>query len=197
MYDYFLARERELRVFIPHFSYVLTDLLAYSNEEIKESVFDRAFLKIAFLLMKNIHSLEALKDNLETILRIGRMYYKEEKGTIFLVKVVKYLYSIYNKEYVGFKAILKESIEKQGVDFMTILEDIELKAEQKGEKRGEKKGEIRDKQNVLIRLLSKKFELTQKEESFIKSVFNKDKLDKALDEILFAEKKEQVLNCLQ
>jgi predicted transposase YdaD len=189
MYDYFLNIDRELRAFIPHFSYMLTDLSAYSNEEIKERVFDRAFLKIAFLLMKNVHNIKALMANLEAILQIGRMYYQEEKGILFLVKVAKYMYSLYNKKYAEFKGVLKKSIEKQGVDFMTILEDIELKAE--------KKGEIRDKQNVLIRQLSKKFGLTQKEESSIKSISNKNKLDKALDEILFAETKDQVLACLK
>ena len=51
---------------------------------------------------------------------------------------------------------------------------------------------------MLIRLLFKKFGfLAQEEKRLIKSINNFNKLDNALDEILFAENKEQVLNKLK
>ncbi|MEW5815258.1 MAG: hypothetical protein AB1798_07695 [Spirochaetota bacterium] len=51
-----------------------------------------------------------------------------------------------------------------------------------------------DEQNVLIRHISKKFGITDEEKSFIRSVTDTIKLDRALDEILFAESKETVLD---
>ena len=44
-----------------------------------------------------------------------------------------------------------------------------------------------DKQEVLIKQLSKKFNITPQDEKMIKSIKDKTKLDAALDEILFAD----------
>ena len=60
-----------------------------------------------------------------------------------------------------------------------------------------KKGELLDKQKVLIKQLSKKFGLSAKEKEFIKTITNFKKLDKALDEFVFSETKQQVLDCLE
>jgi len=45
----------ELLPFIPEFDYLLTDLSAYSNEEIRDHLFERAIMKTVALLMKNIY----------------------------------------------------------------------------------------------------------------------------------------------
>ena len=54
----------------------------------------------------------------------------------------------------------------------------------------------KDKQEVLIKQLSKKFGTTTQDEKIIKSISDKVKLDSALDEILFAESKDVVLRAL-
>ena len=53
-----------------------------------------------------------------------------------------------------------------------------------------------DKQEVLIRQISRKFGITDQERNVIKSVNDPAFLDRALDEILFAESKEVVLRAL-
>ena len=53
-----------------------------------------------------------------------------------------------------------------------------------------------DKQDVLIRQLSRKFGITDEEKNLIKSVNDPAMLDRALDEILFADAKEDVLRAL-
>jgi hypothetical protein len=58
---------------------------------------------------------------------------------------------------------------------------------------GIEKGTLLEKQDVLIRQLSKKFGLTEEEKSFIKGIEDAGILEKGLDEILFAESKDQVL----
>ena len=60
-----------------------------------------------------------------------------------------------------------------------------------------KDGKIEEKQETLIRLLSKKFGMRDDEKQFINNCFDAEKLDNALDEILFADNKIKVLNCLK
>lgn len=66
-----------------------------------------------------------------------------------------------------------------------------------GREEGMQQGFLLDKQKVLQRLLDKKFGLTDQEKNFISRQFDPDLLDKALDEILFANSKEEVLKHLQ
>jgi hypothetical protein len=68
---------------------------------------------------------------------------------------------------------------------------------EKGKKEGEQIGRLEDKQEVLIRLLKRKFGLTADEHDSIQSTKDLDKLDSALDIILSANTKEEVLKKLQ
>jgi len=67
---------------------------------------------------------------------------------------------------------------------------------EQGIEKGKKEGIVLEKQFVLIRQLKRKFGLSEEEESLIRNITNLDALDHAIDEILFAETKEEVLNCL-
>ena len=58
-------------------------------------------------------------------------------------------------------------------------------------------GKVKDKQDVLIKQLSKKFTLSGEEKEIIREIEDPEILDQGLDEILFAETKEQVLRILQ
>ncbi len=58
-------------------------------------------------------------------------------------------------------------------------------------------GELLEKQKVLVRQLNKRFGLTDAETALIMAETSREKLDQALDEILFAENKEQVFQVLQ
>ena len=68
---------------------------------------------------------------------------------------------------------------------------------EKGKKEGERIGRLEDKQEVLIRLLNRKFGLTEGEHDRIESIADPEKLDTALDVILSATTKEEVLAKLQ
>jgi flagellar biosynthesis/type III secretory pathway protein FliH len=68
---------------------------------------------------------------------------------------------------------------------------------EQGLEKGIKEGKIQDKQQVLVRLLSKKHALTEQDRHYISSITDPDKLDRALDEIVVAETKEQVLKLLE
>ena len=70
-------------------------------------------------------------------------------------------------------------------DLMTYAE--ELKTE------GRREGRVTDKQDVLIRQLSRKFDVSDAEREMIRGVEDPDRLDAALDELVVAEMKEAVL----
>ena len=80
---------------------------------------------------------------------------------------------------------------------MRYMTNMERFGREEGMQLGMQQGFLLDKQKVLQRLLDKKFGLTDQEKNFISRQFDPDLLDKALDEILFANSKEEVLNHLQ
>ena len=70
------------------------------------------------------------------------------------------------------------------------------KGKRQGIEQGIEKGMIQEKQIVLIRLLNNKFGISEQEEAFIRNYLKFDALDQALDKILFAEAKEEVMEIL-
>ena len=72
---------------------------------------------------------------------------------------------------------------------MTYAEEL-LK---EGLEQGLEQGELRDKQQVLARLVTKRFGLSDAERNDIESCGDRDALDAALDEIVAAQAKEAVL----
>ncbi len=90
--------------------------------------------------------------------------------------------------------------EADKIEYTTIKEDAMTYAEElilEGQKRGKLKGKIEDKQQVLVRLLNKKFGLSAAEEETISRVTDIEALDRALDEIITSETKADVLALLQ
>jgi hypothetical protein len=78
--------------FIPDFEYVFIDLSSYSDEDIKQQVFNLASLKIAMLIMKNIFKPEQLEQHLRDFLEIGKFYFQEKQGLNFLKAVINYIF---------------------------------------------------------------------------------------------------------
>ena len=68
---------------------------------------------------------------------------------------------------------------------------------QEGREEGREQGRVADKQDVLIRLLSRKFGVSNAERESIRGVEDPDRLDAALDEFVVAETKEAVLEKLK
>jgi len=68
---------------------------------------------------------------------------------------------------------------------------------EQGLQRGLERGSLLDKKEILIKLISKKFGISDNDRSFIMAMEDKEKLDLALDEILFAESKDVLLDILK
>jgi predicted transposase YdaD len=78
----------------------------------------------------------------------------------------------------------------------SFAEKLIKQGEERGEKRGEIKGTIKGKQDVLIKLLRRKFSLSSSDEKIIRSVTDEAKLDAAVEAIFDAKSKEEVLKIL-
>ena len=80
---------------------------------------------------------------------------------------------------------------------MTLYDQFVQEGKERGIKEGIQQGKIQEKQEVLIKLLSKKFGLADEEKKYIMSVSDSDALERGLDEIVFADSKEQVLSAVK
>jgi len=77
---------------------------------------------------------------------------------------------------------------------MSFAEKLEQKGIQKGIQRGKEAGRVEGEHNTLIRLLDKKFGITEEEAELIRQNEDLAKIEAALDEILDATSKAQVLD---
>ena len=76
---------------------------------------------------------------------------------------------------------------------MTYAEVMEQRGIEKGIEKGKEKGRVEGEHNTLIRQLDKKFGLSDEEKDLVRRTDNLEKIEAALDEILDADTKEQVL----
>ena len=77
-----------------------------------------------------------------------------------------------------------------------LIKQGEERGKIEGEKRGEIKGTIKGKQDLLLRLLRRKFGLSSSDEKTIRSVTDESKLDAAAEAVLDAKSKDEVLKLL-
>ena len=81
----------------------------------------------------------------------------------------------------------------------SLAEKLIKQGEERGEKRGERKGTIKGKQELLIKLLRRKFgssSVSSSDEKKIRSVTDEAKLEAAAEAILDAKSKDEVLKLL-
>jgi len=89
---------------------------------------------------------------------------------------------------------LVESLDLSGA---RIVSPVHGSAGEEGRKEGRKEGRISEKQGVLKKLLSRKFGIDAKDEERILRQRDPDKLDDALEAVLFAASREEVLDRLK
>jgi len=178
----FDSLNESIKPYIPEFNYVLVDLTQIPNDEIEQKAKDTPFLMASLLLMK----LVALHD-IEGIMRITVIISLSEEERIILIL---YLFYTLDVDQDTMQRIAKEL---GGEELMPSLAEKLIK---QGEKRGEEKGKIEGKQELLIKFLRRKFNITPKEEKMIRSVTDESKLDAAAEAVLDAKSKDEVLKLL-
>ncbi len=186
----FDSLNESIKPYIPEFNYVLVDLTKIPNDEIEQKAKSTPFLMASLLLMK----LVALHD-IEGIIRIAVIIKLSEEERIILIL---YLFYTLDVDQDTMQRIVKEL---GGEELMPsfaekLIKQGEERGKIEGEKRGEIKGTIKGKQDVLIKLLRRKFGLSSSDEKMIRSVTDEVKLDAAAEAIFDAKSKDEVLKIL-
>ena len=132
----------------------------------------------SLLLMK----LVALHD-IEGIIKIAVIIKLSEEERIILIL---YLFYTLDVDQNTMQRIVKEL---GGEELMPSLAEKLIK-------QGKQEGEIKGKQDLLIKLLRRKFGLSSSDEKTIRSVTDESKLDAAAEAVLDAKSKEEVLKLL-
>ena len=187
--EYFKEIDENLIKYIPIFEYLLIDLSKYSDDEVKDKMFNTIENKILMNIMKNIFNEKKITENLVKYLEVGRLYFENESGIKFIESVIYYLFNTMKEDN---KVQILTKIDKslnEGGDIMTIAMSLR--------KEGKIEGAIEGKQNTLIKQMSKKFGLSENEINLIKNCNYIDKLDQSLDDILFFDNKLAVLKNLE
>jgi len=83
------------------------------------------------------------------------------------------------------------------LEVKSMFETALKQQQKKWTEQGIEQGELLEKQNVLIKQLSRKFDINEKDKNVIKDNTDFDSLDRALEEILFAQTKEEVLSIIK
>jgi len=190
----FDSLNESIKPYIPEFNYVLVDLTQISDDEIEQKAKDTPFLMASLMIMKLVAS-----HDIEGIMKITVIIKLSEEERIILILYLFYTLDVDQdtmqrivKELGGEEIMpsLAERLIKQGE------ERGEKRGEKRGEERGERKGTIKGKQELLIKQLRRKFNLTHDEEKMIRSVTDESKLDAAAEAVLDAKSKDDVFKVL-
>ena len=186
----FDSLNESIKPYIPEFNYVLVDLTQIPNDEIEQKAKSTPFLMASLLLMK----LVALHD-IEGITRIAVIIKLSEEERIILIL---YLFYTLDVDQDTMQRIVKElGGEKVMPSFAEkLIKQGEERGEKRGKERGKIEGKIEGKQELLIKLLRRKFGLSSSDEKIIRSVTDEVKLDVAAEAIFDAKSKEEVLKLL-
>ena len=189
MSDYFNSKDNWLFRFVPNFDYLLTDLSSYTDNQIKDGTFKRAAIEIGLLIEKNIFNEKKLVTHLKDIINIGRLYYREEEGLRFLESVLRYLFSTTEITVDTALECIEITDDRARENLMTTADKLMEK--------GIEIGTLLEKKEVLINQISRKFGISEDDRLLIMEIEDKTKLDLALDEILFAESKDVLMDILK
>ena len=158
--EYFKNLDETLTAYIPEIRYLLTDLSRFTDEEIKQGVFESLKTKVTLLIMKNAYDEERLFKIFIDCLELDSLYFTQEKGLKYLESVLRYLFS--NVEKLQIEEIQKKiaAISVRGGEFaMTLAEKLiekgELKGIEKGKLEGIKEGELKGKLETAQRMKEK------------------------------------------
>ncbi len=167
---------------VPHYRPAFIDLTEIPDERITGSL--RAVLGLVALKYSRLQLKRAAMDRLTELLHRG-----EADPTVrYLVRVVQHIYAQVksSEEMDGLVATASRlGYHEVEVGYMTFAQEMLEK--------GVEKGSLQRSREVLIRLVDRKFGLTDAERERISGCDDQAVLDAALDEILDAETKAQVL----
>jgi hypothetical protein len=166
---------------IPDFIPILFDLVTTSDDALPEDFPARFAVRLLKYARRDWRQTAA-------VLADGEAHLREGSNAASIVRAgLRYTHAVSTPEaYGSIIQVLKEvrapMVEKEFVSAAEAFEN---------------RGRIRDKQQVLARQIERKFGLLSGERLRIEGETDPEKLDAALDAVLFAESKEEVLSHLE
>ena len=189
--DLFSVHET-IKPFIPDFRYLIFNTGKWNeSEDIALQKMHNNVLLLSFLLLLKT----AYETGTVVIEKVIKLWYNNKLFSKFNLIELCFQYLVYIRDLK--EEDLEELFERAGIDGGKIMPTIVDKWIEKGMEKGIEKGELNEKRSILTKLMVKKFTLTDEERALINQVEDFEKLDRALDVILSAENKQQVLQCLR
>ena len=178
--------DKNLKKYLLDYRYILfdTNKLEIGSEEEKK-LRQNVNLLTGIVLMKNVYYNNY--SNLEYIFNLWAKtgLIKEKELLIFFTK---YIVETEDIDAGKIEKLLKDKLKEEGI--MPTLAQRWLKE-------GKLEGELLTQHDVVMKLLDKKFGLKEEEKEFIRSVTDRKKLDRVIEEILSSESKEELLGYLK
>ena len=183
----FESLKETIKPYMPEFKYALIDLSLLSDEEIRQKAKGNAFLAASLELMKYVP-----RQDVSSIMGITDIILLPERD-----KLTLFWYMIYALDVE--EETMQEIVEKLGGEQVmpSLAERLIKRGKMEGKLEGKLEGKIEGKQTTLIKQLRRKFGLTPWEEEKIRSINDEAKLDAALEAILDAKSKSEVLKILE
>jgi len=142
--------------------------------------------------------MDAPQEHLRRIFSMLEELGDQETALQYIEVVFKYIAGSTDKiTFDEVKEIAAQAAPEKEGKIMTIAEELFEKGMKEGMQQGMQQGQISTQKEVLLRLLRKKFTLSEEDSTNIQQVDDLERLNKALDEILVAKNKNDVLRHLQ
>jgi len=164
-------------------------LLDYSPKWDQLEASDNPFATVVMAHLSSQQTAGDMHQRLETKLNLVRRLYRKgytKLQVVQLFRFIDWLLHLPQQWEQGFKEQIYQWEEDNKVPYISSIERM-------GIEKGLEQGELLDKQKVLTRLLDRKYGLTEQEKQLIAEQEDAAILDKALDDILFASSKQEVL----
>lgn len=129
----------------PDLNIIFCDLNSYSDKQIRKTHFKKEANRIVLLLMKHIHDLPYLIENLDEILSLGDIYFDLKEGLKFVKNLVVYLCETTEIPAHG----LISSIEKISSQGGEVAMNTAMELRRQGIQEGLKRGKIEDAKKML------------------------------------------------
>ena len=176
----------ELLKYVPDFEYLLIDENLLDDAVLLE--LENAAAYFFYLDKTNVKQRETAAERIIDVLKKV-----EEKIPDTYDLLRRYIIGLLAHRGVEIQMVKKYTNERSKPMLAQSMDELK----EEGREEGRVEGELQEKRKVLVRLINKKFVLADEEAAMIRNCTSPEQLDKALDEVLFAESKMQVLEMLR
>ena len=193
VFSSYVELQESLRPHIPDFKALLFDLQQTDEDELQGAVLFHTAIKIAK------YARTRLRPHLGEILRAVSSPPMDERTKSFLKMFLRYILQVGRDTP---RRLVDEEIKKVNDEnmrevYMTAAEELRAEGIEIGKREGNLEGQIREKKQVLIRLLEKKFgPLNAAVKQKIRHCQDRDRLDKAIDLFVGSDSVEEILEPL-